>query len=125
MEAFEGEFEEVEKHMLAPNSVSGRLWHCVSDAFMYESETQCQKHPDLEISLVRNVENALFCQKFSNKMTNKAITVETLLNYFPDSLLEKLSQEHKADYQARPEFQFSLVRNTDFSVGTSHSGTPM
>ena len=34
-------------------------------------------------------------------MTDKTITVETLLNYFPDSLLEKLSQEHRVDYQVK------------------------
>ena len=34
-------------------------------------------------------------------MTNTFISAETLLNYFPDSLLDKLSLEHQVDYQVK------------------------
>jgi Transposase DDE domain len=34
-------------------------------------------------------------------MVNTFISAETLLNYFPDSLLDKLSLEHKVDYQVK------------------------
>jgi hypothetical protein len=34
-------------------------------------------------------------------MTDTSISAETLLNYFPDSLLDKLSIEHKVDYQVK------------------------
>jgi Transposase DDE domain len=34
-------------------------------------------------------------------MTDTSISAETLLNYFPDSLLDKLSLEHKVDYQVK------------------------
>ena len=34
-------------------------------------------------------------------MTDTFISAETLLNYFPDSLLDKLSLEHKVDYQVK------------------------
>ncbi len=34
-------------------------------------------------------------------MTDTSITAETLLNYFPDSLLDKLSIEHNVDYQVK------------------------
>ena len=34
-------------------------------------------------------------------MDNISISVESLLNYFPDSLLDKLSKEHKVDFQVK------------------------
>ena len=34
-------------------------------------------------------------------MIDTSISAETLLNYFPDSLLDKLSLEHKVDYQVK------------------------
>ena len=34
-------------------------------------------------------------------MDNISISVESLLNYFPDSLLDKLSTEHKVDFQVK------------------------
>lgn len=34
-------------------------------------------------------------------MTDTSISAETLLNYFPDSLLDQLSIEHKVDYQVK------------------------